>query len=181
VWGEGWIFRAGFQAGRYDAGSTIGGTGDVDTNGAEIQIGYRKRIGVAWFGIYVGPSYETHRNDDPAAAIRGTEFGGKVTGDFYMPLTTVTNISAQAFYATPFHTYYVTGRLGLTAVVPGWTIGPEVATFGNEAYRDFRAGAFVNVPTWFGHLIVSGGSLTALSDAKSGYYVNTHLGFNLNR
>jgi hypothetical protein len=178
---DGWILRVDAQKGRYDAASVFNSGGDVDTDGADIMVGYRKRYGASWFDWYVGPSYESHHNPDETAVVRGTKAGVKVGADFYAPLNSQVTFFTYAYYASPFNTYQAYGRLGFNIWSPAWAVGPEISTFGNDAYREVRYGAFSRWQTWFGEFVLSGGAVSPLTDAQSGYYVQASLGFELQR
>jgi len=183
IWSPGWVVRAEVWGGQYSYDTTAVPEGHVNVNagGGALMIGHRSRIEQSWFGIYIGPSVESHANRDPTAVIRGTEGGVRIAADYYTPLTPNLNFTAFGVYSTVFDTYFVAAKLEFPQP-QGFTFGPEVGASGNRDYNDLRAGGFLKVRTSFGEVIGSAGGYWPQQDDKDpGYYVNVHVGIDVRR
>ena len=199
VWSDGFVLRGEGILGHYDYSTTnlSSGRANVTFGGGALMLGYRKILGSTMLTGYVGANFEDHDNPDPAADVRGTEWGVKVLGEVYSRLAPSQDFYGQAFFSSAFDTWYALARPGFL-VAPNLWIGPEGSLFGNGhgtfggsctsnstglgscRYSEGRIGAFVhlvipNQPV-LGDWIISGGYRAPLvSNSSDGYYVQIGL------
>ncbi len=141
------------------------------------MLGYREKVAKGTFSIYAGPSYAFHQNPDPAAGIRGTEWGGKVLAEYSAQLDMDLDGNMQGSYSTAFDTYSVAGRL-LYRVSDTALIGPQVTLFGDNApYQESTFGPFLKINTAFGEIGFSAGYRHVYTSGNSdGYFASAYLG-----
>ena len=177
LWADGFILRADASGGsyRYDAPGFV--DVQVGTLDSDVMLGYRKNVGKGAFSAFVGPSYAFHHNPDPAADLRGDEFGVKILAEYSGLLDQNLEGSLQGSYRTTFSTYSVAGRMLYHASDAVW-IGPQVTLFGNEApYREGTFGAVLKVNAKFGEIGLSGGYRHVYTSGNSdGYFASAYLG-----
>jgi outer membrane immunogenic protein len=82
---------------------------------------------------------------DPENVVQGTEGGFKVRGDAYTTPTTQTMTYGEAEYATAFHTYFVSQKVGYD-ITNGKEIyiGPIAEVLGDQRYNQWRVGGHVS-------------------------------------
>lgn len=177
---DGWLIRLKGGYGHYDYNRAAGlGTG-VNFSTADFMIGYQKYFGPSLFSAYIGANVQDHDNDsDPAATVRGTEWGVKVRGEYYTPFADRWYGLLVGEYSGAFDSYFAQGKVGYT-FAPGISAGPEVASLGNERFDELRYGGFIAFDlTKSAQLILSGGysndnRANSLND-HSGGYGNVHI------
>jgi hypothetical protein len=182
VYSDGVLLRLDGLGGDYKYSSPAFPNIEVGIANGDAMVGYRKKVGDGFVTGYVGVAFESHDNPDPAAALRGTEVGGKVLGEYSTPITRYLDFYGFAYYATPFQSYQAYAHLGFK-VAPKVTIGPEVGETGNKVYREDKIGGFVGFELPFGRFIVSSGYYQPHTSSSSGLgtqpgaYLNLFLGF----
>jgi outer membrane immunogenic protein len=175
---EGWLFRAEGAGGNYDWNTATLPSTRIETYNGALMLGYKKQIGQGWLSVYGGGAFETHNNPDVPAptTLQGTKGGAKGLIEYWGPLGPKWEVYSSFSYATPFSVTNAYGRVGYK-----WndkvTIGPETGYFGNDAYRDWRAGGFISFKTSFGEIAFSGGYRDPFTPGPAGYYANVFFGF----
>lgn len=183
LWSDGFVARLDGTGGQY---GYVSGTGDVvhvGTYGASVMFGYRKRINDGTLTVFLGPSFETHQNSDPTAALKGTQAGGKVFVDYSTKFNSDVELDIQGGFATPFSAYSATARL-LYQIAPRIWVGPQATLYGNNGpYQEGTFGGFLKYTTDFGEVGISSGYrhpfiTSSGSPAKAdGYFASVYLGF----
>ena len=177
LWSDGFSFRVDGSGGSYTYDSMGFNNINVDTYDVDAMIGYRAKVNKGMFSIYVGPTYQSHDNPDPAADIRGSEFGAKVLADISGPLADNLDGYAQGSFSTAFSTYSLTGRLLWHVSDTVW-LGPQATLFGNNApYSESTFGPYLKFNTNFGEIGVAAGYRHAYTSGHSdGYFATIYLG-----
>lgn len=177
LWADGFVLRVDASGGSYRYNS-VGFTNiRVGTLNSDVMIGYRKKVGKGAFSAYVGPSYAFHQNPDPAADIRGTEFGAKFLADLSGPLDDDLDGRLQGSYSTTFSTYSIAGQLMFHVSDAVW-IGPQATLYGNNApYQESTIGPNLKFNTGFGEIGFAGGYRHVYTSGHSdGYFASVYLG-----
>jgi hypothetical protein len=146
VWSEGLLLRAEGGGGHYDYtqstifhGSPIdGGFVNVDYGTGALLLGWRHVVpGVGINTLitgYVGAEVQDHNNNDPTAAVHGTQWGVKFIGEIYSRLSQYQDFFGQGSFSSAFDTWQLIARPGflLPTIVPGTDvfIGPDMQVFG---------------------------------------------------
>jgi outer membrane immunogenic protein len=160
---------------------------DIDTSGPRMWItggagGYRYPAGGEWIrGIYStgdllggyafeGDNYEINllagasaENDmlsayDTSNPVNGTEVGPKVRSDIWINPTPKSLIYGEAEYTTAFQTYYTSAKYGYDVFNKGFFLGPEVVSFGDQRFDQWRVGAHITqLKFWSTEVDVSAG------------------------
>ncbi|WP_214625345.1 cellulose biosynthesis protein BcsS [Sphingobium nicotianae] len=177
LWTDGFVLRGDVSGGSYRYDSTGFVNVRVGTLDSDVMLGYRKNVGKGAFSAYVGPSYAFHHNPDPAAALRGDEFGAKFLAEYSGSLAQNLEGSLQGSYRTTFSTYSLTGRLLYRVSDSAW-IGPQATLFGNDSpFRESTFGGVLKINTKFGEIGVSGGYRHVYTSGNSdGYFASAYLG-----
>ena len=172
------LFRANAMVGRYRYNATGFVNVHVDTYNGDLMVGYRKAVGNDWWlSSYIGANFDQQNNPDPAATVRGTQWGLRGIAELYGPLTQKLLLSTFVSYSTAFQTYYVATKVGYR-ITDKVSFGPEIAALGNTGFRNMRYGAATDVQTGLGMLILSAGFQQDISgSSKGGLYANLYLQF----
>lgn len=178
LWSDGWVLRFDASGGSYRYDSVGFSDIRVGTLDADVMVGYRNKVGKGTFSAYIGPSYAFHHNPDPAADIRGTEFGVKILADYSGSVDEDLDGYVQGSYSTTFSTYAFAGRL-LYRVSDAVWLGPQITLYGNNApYQESTFGPYIRVNTGFGELGFSGGYRHVYTSGHpDGYFASVVLGF----
>jgi hypothetical protein len=181
LWSDGWVLRADASGGRYTYSNLPGFRNiDVGTLDSDIMIGYRTKAAKGTFAFYAGPSYAFHQNPDPAADLRGTEFGAKFLAEYSGPLSDDLEGYAQASYNTSYSTYSMAGRVLHRFSDNVWA-GGQATLYGNKApYTESTFGPYVKIITSFGEVGISGGYRHVYTSGGSdGYFASIYVGLPL--
>ena len=175
---EGYLFRVEGSGGNYGSNTVTLPNTRIETYNGSVMLGYKKSIGEGWLSTYIGGAFETHNNPDVPApnTLQGTKGGARGLIEYWGPLNPKWDVYGSFSYATPFSVTNAYGRL-VYKLSDRVTIGPETGYFGNDAYRDWRAGAFISFKTSFGEIAFSGGYREPLTPGPNGYYANVFFGF----
>ncbi len=138
----GWLFRVRGGVGNYEYNRAPGFSQSVDFQAAELMIGYQTFIGSTRLTGYIGPNVEHHDNPDPLAKVRGTKWGIKGQGEIFSQLSDRWYVFGLGTISSAYSSYFVMGKLGYL-LMPGISIGPEVAALGNDRFDAVRLGPFV--------------------------------------
>lgn len=177
LWSNGWVLRFDASGGSYSYTSTGYNDLRIGTLDSDIMLGYRQKVGKGNFSAYLGPSYAFHQNPDPAADIRGTEFGMKIIADYTEPLDEDFEGYLQGSYNTAFSTYAFAAR-ALYRASNTVSVGPQATLFGNKApYQESTFGPYVKITTDFGEFGISGGYRHVYTSGNSdGYFASIYFG-----
>jgi hypothetical protein len=151
--------------GRFGSVDALVGWSHVTNNGA--------------YTLSVGANFQDHRlrPDDPNNPVRGSEFGFKVQGDFWVNPTPATLLVGLASYSTAFDTYYALGRAGYDFTRQGIYFGPEVGALGNDRTDQVRVGAHLSgIKLGPGKLTISSGWMHERNEGD-GWYGTATLDF----
>lgn len=172
---DGWLVRLKGGFGHYNYNSAPGVERGVDFSTGDFMVGYQKFFGPTLLSLYVGANVQDHDNDDPLAEVKGTKWGAKVRAELYTALSDRWYGLVSGEYSSAFDSYFAQGKLGYV-IVPGVSVGPELAALGNDRFDDIRYGAFVAFDlARSAQLILSGGyaddtRANALNDHSGGYF-----------
>lgn len=175
LWDDGAVVRVDVSGGRYTYNAVGFSDEDVGIVDATVMVGYRKNTDNGSFSAYVGPAYIEHDNDDPAASIRGSEFGAAVLAEYVNRPSQNVELYLQGRFSSPFSTYGGAAR-ALYRVSEGVWLGPQVTLYGNDAtYQEITVGPFAKVNTTFGEIGVTGGYRhPTKSGNKDGYFASVY-------
>ena len=113
---------------------------------AGIAPGYQLTMGALILKGYLGLGYEAHDTTPPDASKRltGGYWGAQAGVEAWLPLGEDGWMSAYGSYFTGTSSHSASVKLGYKAL--SWlSIGPEIATFGDDDDNSGRAGAFLRV------------------------------------
>ncbi len=177
LWSDGWVLRFDASGGSYSYNSIGYNDLRIGTLDSDVMLGYRQKIDKGTFAAYIGPSYAFHQNPDPAADIRGTEFGVKIMADYSAPLDEDFRGNLQGSYTTTFSTYAFAGRL-VYRISDMVSVGPQATVFGNNApYQESTFGPYMGINMGFGELGISGGYRHVYTSGNSdGYFASIYFG-----
>jgi hypothetical protein len=141
VWSDGILLRGEGGGGHYNytqPNPPIAGLDNVTYGQGAVLLGYRKIIpgflGVSTtFDGFVGAEVQDHRNNDPFADVKGTQWGAKFVGDMYTRFSQYQDFFGMATFSFAFDTWLLIARPGFLLTSPGSTevwIGPEMQVFG---------------------------------------------------
>jgi len=157
LWDDGFVVRLDASGGHYNYYTAGLSNVNVSTVDADVMLGYRKNTDIGNISAYVGPSYLTHNNPDPAAPIHGSKVGATFLAEYNNTVNKNLEFYLQGRFATPFSTYSAAGRVLYKVAGDVW-LGPEVTLYGNNApYQEISVGPFLKVNTHFGEVGFSGG------------------------
>jgi outer membrane immunogenic protein len=80
---------------------------------------------------------------DTSNPVNGTAVGPKVRGDIWINPTPKSLFYGEAEYTTAFQTYYTSAKYGYDVFNKGFFLGPEVTSFGDQRFDQWRVGAHV--------------------------------------
>ena len=95
-------------------------------------------------GIYAGVDYQDYKlsPDDPTVAVRGAEWGFKVSTNLQTSPNLPYYLSLNAAYTGSFNGYWARARAGINR--QGLTLGPEAIAMGNDGFDAHRLGGFLS-------------------------------------
>ncbi len=167
VGGEGWRVRltGGRSYYRYkgtvwnaaaEAGET---TNYYGTSGwSDLLIGYKKQVGAVTVKGFIGATRGANivAPYDLDAKTLGAYLGVKGALETWINLSPAVWLSTDISYAQPHHSYSVNSRLGYRWT-PAWSLGSEIAQFGNDDGAGRRLGGFARYEWDAGEISASAG------------------------
>jgi hypothetical protein len=143
----------------------IGTTYDVG-----IAPGYQFTIGALILKGYLGLEYEARDTSPPDASkpLNGSYWGAQAGIEAWLPLGADAWVSAYGSYFTGTSSHSASMQLGYKPL-PWLSLGPEIATFGNEDDNSARAGGFVKVDALGMETTLSAGLSGTYKDDPSAY------------
>ena len=125
---------------------------------ADLLVGYQMAFGNLTLKAFAGGAFDGHLLEpfDQNNKVNGSATGAKLVGEAWLNITPATWAQLDASYATAHSAYFSRLRLGFR-VTHGISVGLEGGSFGNEASRNGRGGAFARYEWLGGELSVSGG------------------------
>ncbi len=125
----------------------VGGTTDVSSPAASLQIGYRLKLPRLIFTI--GPGVEVrweHRSLGAGSTVNTTQIGAIAEADAFFQATSLTNINMISSFETANHYFWT--RAGIKRLITntnyskpvGLSIGAELTGQGNHDLHQFEAG-----------------------------------------
>ena len=172
---DGWLVRLSGGAGHYEYNIVPGVKNGVDFQVGDFMLGYQQYVGATRFTLYAGTNVESHDNNkDPAAVVRGTEWGFKVQGEVFHQFNEQWYGLLIGNYSTVFKSYFAMGKVGYK-ITPTIAIGPELISLGNERFDQIHLGPFISFDIGPRvQLILSGGyswdnRANTVNDSSGGY------------
>jgi hypothetical protein len=123
--------------------------------------------------LLIGANLQDHTLSipDPTNPVQGSKLGLKVHGDVWGTPTPATMVYAFAEYSTAFATFHVSAKGGIE-IISGQQLylGPQLSFFGNERFRQWRAGGHLT-GLQLGRLDIDiGGGYLRETDEGNGVY-----------
>jgi hypothetical protein len=135
-----------------------------------IAPGYQKTLGLLILKAYLGLAFEeqTVTPPDPSKSLQGHYWGAQSWIEAWLPLGDDGWISADCSYFTGTSSYSAAVKLGYKPA--SWlTVGPELATYGDEDDVSGRAGAFFRFDTAGVETTLAGGVSGTYKDDPGAY------------
>jgi Cellulose biosynthesis protein BcsS len=161
--------RASYPGVQWIGGHAVPVTVHARNNFSDLLAGYQwgevTRFGHLTIKAFSGLTIESqHATPGNAVAARGLKYGGKAAVEGWLDLSDRTWLSVDASLGSARRTFSGRSRYGWR-MIPGLSIGPEVAVGGNEGTGAGRAGAFARFEWgagdwWSGEVSAAGGVST---------------------
>jgi hypothetical protein len=161
---------------RYFSGATGERIYGVE-NTVQVLPGWRVKRGDLEAKVFMGLDIEHHWiwPNDPSNTLRGRGWGLRVALDFWYEPTPGTMAAMDFTMATLSASPYIRAAAGWRVLDEQFYLGPEIAYFGNDGYRQLRLGFHFTAMKTGAQEWTAAGGWARDTDRQSGPYVRLNL------